>query len=154
MGLLKIIGKQNLRQFFSYVLVGGAATLVEWGLFWYFVYPLKWDQNVSLVIAYIVSTSVNMLLGRLLTFRHARVVGSGKNRTLNALKETALIYLVSTGGCLLNILFLDLFTYVFHMNAMVAKVLVTGMMLFVNFLARKLGIYRERPGSVPEEQPQ
>ncbi len=30
------------------------------------------------------------------------------------------------------------------MDAMLAKILTTGIMLFGNYLARKLGIYRER----------
>jgi putative flippase GtrA len=137
------LSRKDIRQFLSYLIVGGAATLVEWALFWYFVYPLKWDQNIGLAVAYVISTFVNMLLGRLLTFRHASVVGKTNSRARNALKETFLIYLVSAVGCILNILFLDLFTDVFHMNSMIAKVLVTGMMLFVNFFARKLGIYRE-----------
>ncbi|SHI00237.1 Putative flippase GtrA (transmembrane translocase of bactoprenol-linked glucose) [Sporobacter termitidis DSM 10068] len=140
---IRSISKKDIRQFLSYIIVGGAATLVEWGLFWCFVYPLKWNQNIALIVAYAISTMANMLLGRLITFRHARVVGGGSSRALNAAKETALIYLVSAVGCGLNLLFLNLFTEVFNMNSMMAKVLVTGMMLIVNFLARKLGIYRE-----------
>ena len=135
--------KQEIRQFLSYLIVGGMATVVEWVLFWYFVYPLHWNQNIGLAVAYIISTLVNMLLGRLLTFRHASVIGKGSSRALNAMKETLLIYLVSAAGCVMNILLLDLFTEALHMNSMMAKVLVTGMMLSVNFLARKLGIYRQ-----------
>lgn len=127
----------------SYIVVGGTATLVEWGLFFYFVYPLKWNQNIALVVAYTVSTLVNMLMGRLLTFRHASVVHKSSSRTRNLLKETSLIYLVSAAGCILNVLLLNLFTNAFQINSMLAKVLVTGLMLFVNYLARKLGIYRE-----------
>ena len=149
--IIRTIEKKDIRQFMSYIIVGGVATLVEWGLFWAFVYPLGWNQNISLIIAYAISTLVNMLLGRVLTFRHASVIGKTENRALNAAKETALIYLVSSVGCVLNLLFLNLFTGVFHMDSMVSKVLVTGMMLIVNFLARKLGIYRDRPE--PKIQP-
>jgi putative flippase GtrA len=143
--MLKISALKNkdIRQFLSYLIVGGTATVVEWGLFWYFVYPLKWNQNAGLAVAYIISTLVNMLLGRVLTFRNASVVHKSDSRMKNALKETSLIYLVGAVGCVLNILFLDLFTDVFHMNAMLAKVLVTGIMVFGNYAARKLGIYRE-----------
>jgi putative flippase GtrA len=141
----KSLSKKNIRQFLSYLIVGGTATVVEWTLFWYFVYPLKWNQNIALVVAYTISTLMNMLLGRILTFRNASVVGRSRNRALNAAKETFLIYLVSAVSCILNLLFLNLFTEVFHMESMFAKILVTGMMLMVNFLARKLGIYREKP---------
>ena len=145
MRMIRSVGKKDIRQFMSYVVVGGAATLVEWGLFWVFVYLLGWNQNLGLAVAYTISTFVNMLLGRVLTFRHASVIGKTENRALNAAKETALIYLVSGAGFVMNLLLLNLFTAVFRLDSMVAKVLVTGMMLIVNFLARKLGIYRERP---------
>ena len=145
--LTKLLDKKNIRQFMSYLIVGGTATIVEWGLFWYFVYSLQWNQNISLAIAYIISTLVNMLLGRIITFKNASVVNGSSSRIKNALKETLLIYLVSAVGCGLNILFLDLFTDVFQLNAMLSKVLITGIMLFGNYLARKFGIYREN-GSV------
>jgi putative flippase GtrA len=145
MRIIKALNKKDIRQFLSYLIVGGSATLVEWTLFWYFVYPLKWNQSIGLAVAYVISTFVNMLLGRLLTFKHASVIGKTASRTRNALKETFLIYLVSAFGCVMNIILLDLFTDIFHMESMIAKILVTGLMLMVNFLARKLGIYREKP---------
>lgn len=138
------LNKKEIRQFLSYLVVGGTATVVEWALFWYFVYPLKWDQNNGLAVAYTISTLANMVLGRLLTFKNADIIHKSSNCLFNLIKETFLIYLVSAVGCVLNILFLDLFTDVFHMNSMIAKVLVTGILLFGNYFARKLGIYRER----------
>lgn len=79
----------------------------------------------------------------MLTFKNSNVINKSKSRTLNIIKETSLIYLVAAVGCGLNILFLDLFTDVFHLNQMIAKILTTGIMLFGNYLARKMGIYRE-----------
>lgn len=146
---LKTVNQKEIRQFFSYIIVGGAATLLEWGLFWYFVYPLNWNQNPALVVAYASSTLVNMLMGRLLTFRHASVVRKSNSRARNLLKETSLIYLVSAVGCGLNILLLNLFTCGLRMHSMPAKILVTGIMLMVNYLARKLGIYRENTNAAP-----
>ena len=69
---------------------------------------------------------------------------------MNAAKETGLIYLVSGVGYVLNMLFLNLFTAVFHMDSMLAKIVVTGIMLIFNFLARKLGIYRDAVRPAPE----
>jgi putative flippase GtrA len=140
--LYKSIGKKDIYQFLSYIIVGGTATLVEWGLFFWFVYTLKWNQNVAFSIAYVISTFVNMMMGRLITFRHARVIGNTTSRALNAAKETGLIYLIAGVGYVLNMLLLNFFTAVFHMDSMLAKIVVTGMMLIFNFLARKLGVYR------------
>mgnify|MGYP000900375535 FL=1 len=139
--------RKNIAQFLSYLVVGGGATAVEWILFFIFVYPMKWNQNRGFVVAYAISTFVNLILGRLRTFRNASVVHSGSSPMRNFLKEASLIYLVAAVGCLLNLLFLNLFTDVFGMDSMLAKVVTTGIMLIGNYLARKLGIYRESPKS-------
>ena len=135
---------KNIRQFISYIFVGGSATLVEWGLFFVFIYLFKLDQNLGFIIAYIISTFVNMIMGRLFTFKHAEVVHKSQSKTANAIKETLLIYLVAGVGCLLNILFMNLFSIVFHMGSMLSKVVTTGVIFIGNYLARKLGIYKEK----------
>lgn len=135
--------RKDFSQFMSYLVVGGSATVVEWLLFFLLIYPFHWNQDLGFIVAYFVSTFVNMILGRLLTFRNASVVNKSNNPVVNFLKETFLIYLVAAAGCVLNLLFLNLFTDVFHMNSMLAKVVTTGILLIGNFLARKLGIYRE-----------
>lgn len=135
--------RKNLSQFMSYIVVGGSATAVEWILFFVFLYRFKWNQNIAFTVAYAISTFVNMVLGRLLTFRHASVVGKSDSRVHNLIKETSLIYLVAVIGCGLNLLFLNLFTGIFHMDSMLAKIVTTGIMTIGNYLARKLGIYRD-----------
>lgn len=137
--------RKNMAQFLSYLVVGGGATAVEWALFFLFVYSMKWNQNLAFTIAYAISTFVNMILGRILTFRNASVVNKSDSPIRNFLKETSLIYLVAAVGCVLNLLFLNLFTDIFHMDAMLAKIVTTGIMVIGNYLARKLGIYRENP---------
>lgn len=134
---------KNIAQFISYLVVGGGATIVEWALFFLFVYRMRWDQNVGFTVAYGISTFVNLILGRLLTFRNASVVNQSDSPVRNFLKEASLIYLVAAAGCVLNLLFLNLFTVVFGMDSMLAKIVTTGIMLIGNYLARKLGIYRE-----------
>jgi putative flippase GtrA len=62
-------------------------------------------------------------------------------------RESSLVYLVAAVGCGLNILFLNIFTGIFHMDSMLAKVVTTAVVFLFNYLARKLGIYRERKPS-------
>ena len=138
------LSAKNIRQFISYVFVGGTATIVEWGLFFLFIYLFHIEQNLGFIIAYIISTFVNMIMGKIFTFKHAEVVRKGNSKTGNMIKETALIYLVAAVGCLLNVLFLNLFTLLFHMNSMLAKIVTTGIIFIGNYLARKLGIYKEK----------
>ena len=134
---------KNVRQFLSYLVVGGAATIVEWTLFWLLTYPVKLNQNLSYTVGFIFSTFVNMWLGRKLTFKNAKVINQSENQKLNIIKETTLIYLVGVVGYVFNILLLNLFTEAFHFKAMPAKMLATGIVFFWNYLARKLGIYRD-----------
>ena len=138
----KRLTKKDIRQFFSYLVVGGTSTAVEWGLFFLFVYPLKWDQNLSFLVAYVISTFVNLVFGRNYTFKSAVARQAGDRGALA--RESSLVYLVAAVSCGLNMLFLNLFTAVFHMDSMLAKVVTTGLVFFFNYLARKLGIYRER----------
>lgn len=138
---LNLWKEKKLRPFLRYVLVGGVSTAVEWGLFWVFVYPLGWNQNLGFIAAYILSTFVNLMLGRKYAFPSA-VEKSGGGRAF--LRESSLIYIVAAVSCGLNVLFLNLFTGVFRMDSMLAKVVTTGLVFFFNYLARRLGIYRER----------
>jgi putative flippase GtrA len=142
---------KNLRQFLSYVIVGGVATVVEWGLFWLFTYPLKLNQNLSFTIAFVFSTLVNMLLGKKMTFKNSSVINKSDSNTINVIKETVLIYLVAVIGYVFNILLLNFFTGSFHLNAMGAKMIATGIVFFWNYLARRLGIYRDngKPSDIP-----
>lgn len=143
MGSKKEKARKNLSQFMSYIVVGGSATAVEWILFFMFLTRFKWNQNLAFTVAYAISTFVNMALGRLLTFRHASVIGKSDSPVRNMIKETSLIYLVAVIGCGLNLLFLNLFTEIFHIDSMIAKIITTGIMTIGNYLARKLGIYRD-----------
>lgn len=137
--------KNDMRQFLSYLVVGGTSTAVEWGLFFLFVYLLKWDQNLSFIVAYIISTFINLVFGRNYTFKNAVMQQAGDRRALA--RESSLVYLVAAVSCGLNVLFLNIFTGIFHMDSMLAKVVTTALVFFFNYLARKLGIYRERKPS-------
>ena len=143
--------RKDVSQFMSYLIVGGTATVVEWVLFFAFVYSLGWGQTLSFVAAYVISTLVNMLLGRATTFKNASVVNKSGNASRDFFKEAALIYIVAAAGCAVNLVFLDLFTYVMHMGPMLSKIASTGITVIGNYLARKLGIYREteKPPELP-----
>jgi putative flippase GtrA len=147
----KLLSGKNTRQFISYIFVGGTATVVEWGLFWIFVYSFKFDQNTGFIMAYIVSTLVNMIMGKMFTFKNSSVVNKSKSNTANIVKETVLIYLVAAIGCLLNVAFLNFFTIVLHMDSMLSKVWTTAIIFIGNYLARKLGIYKENKPKVIAE---
>lgn len=148
---LPIIGKLIVKfwDVFLYVFVGGVATLVEWVVFWFclqaFGIPQTTPQRwVYIAIAYIISTFANMVLARLLVFRHAKI---------SKLKETILIYIASGIGLSLNLVLMELllsFILVTSIAAektifeMYAKMIATIIVLAWNFLIRKYYIYRQK----------
>lgn len=139
--LLKLLMSQ---QFFSYLVVGALATIVEWGIFGALVYGPRLfkyrmpDIAVSIIIptiAYVISTYANLVFGRMLTFKDAKI---------NKGVELVLIYLVSAIGLAITLGLMTLFYNVLHIVAIIAKMLCTCIVFFWNYLARKLFIYRKK----------
>ena len=136
----KLLSSQNVRQFISYFGVGGVSALVEWGAFFLFDSVLGIQYMLATVLAFILSTTMNWFLGRVITFRDSAY----KNQKG---REIVLVFAVSAIGLLFNLGLMYLFVTVLKMNTslwkIVAKVLATGIVFVWNFLARKLWIYRE-----------
>lgn len=134
-----ILSKENIKQFISYFWVGGTAALVEWATF----YLLERFSGISYltatVLAFIVSTTVNWILGRSFTFKESRYAEKRG-------KEFFLVFLVSVIGLCLNLLLMFLFVSGMGMDTdwlkTAAKVMATGIVFIWNFLARKLLVYK------------
>ena len=87
--------QQFIKQFISYLFVGGGATIVEWVGFWLFDHCLHIQYLIATAFAFFFSTFSNWLFGRLLTF---------KNSDKNIFLELAQIYLTSMIGLLFNLI--------------------------------------------------
>lgn len=122
------------RQFVRYVGVGGTAALVEWSSFYVCHYLIGIHYLVAVVLAFILATAANYLLSIVFVFTRGR-------HTPHV--EAFLVYLVSGIGLLLNMLLMYLFHGVFLINAMMAKVAATGIVLIWNFTSRKVFIFKE-----------
>ena len=135
-GLLK---NRNIRQFISYFGVGGVSALVEWAVFSLLEYTLNLPYLLATVLAFLVSTTTNWLLGRRFTFKGAEL---GKKKA----KEAFLVFLVSAIGLGMNLglmyLFVDVFGMKTNLMKTIAKILSTGIVFIWNFLSRKLWIYK------------
>ena len=125
--------KKNIRDFIIYGVVGGLATLVEWGFFRLFSLSLSLHYVLSTTIAYIISTFANWGFGKLLLFREKQ----------NVWKELGRIYLTAIVGWLLNLLIMWLLVDLLRLPEMPAKIVATGLVFIWNFLIRKLVIYRK-----------
>ncbi len=119
----------------SYFVVGVGATAVEWGTYRFLRSSFEVQYMVATILAIIVSTFSNWLLGRLITFRNAK--------KQNVLNEIAKIYAASIVGLILNLIIMWLFHGVLKMPDMIAKMLATAIVFGYNYLIRALVIYKQ-----------
>jgi putative flippase GtrA len=121
--------------------VGGCAALVEWGMFYLFASVCGLHYLLAATLAFIVSTTVNLVLGKLISFRD-----SDRYEGKTAL-EAILVFAVSAAGLLFNLALMFLFVQVLKMNTdflmILSKICATSIVFIWNFLIRKLVIYRE-----------
>ena len=141
-----IFTKHNLFQFISYFFVGGAAALVEWGMFFMFASVCGLQYLLAACLAFIISTTVNLILGKIISFKDCeRYEGKGA-------LEAFLVFAVSALGLLFNLGLMYLFVDVLGLNTdllmTLSKICATGIVFIWNFLIRKLVIYRDK---VPEQ---
>ena len=128
------MNKNAIKELLLYLIVGGIATISEWAIF-YLLDLGAVHYALATVIAYLLSTFINWLAGRLLVF---------KKTNLSLLKELAGIYLASIVGLLLNLLIMWIAVDLLSFNEMISKVAATAIVFAYNFLVRKLLIYKNK----------
>lgn len=137
---MRVLSKYNIKQFISYVFVGGAAAIVEWVMFFLFANILNLHYFLATILAFIFSTSVNWLLGRTTTFKDNNTYKDKKT------KEAFFVFAVSAIGLVFNLILMYLFVTIMQFNGAVektfSKIVATGIVFIWNFLIRKLVIYK------------
>lgn len=124
--------KSNIKDFLLYLIVGGIATVTEWVLF-FILGKISVHYTLATVIAYILSTFVNWLAGRIMVFKENRQ---------SVLKEIIGIYLASIVGLLMNLAIMWIAVELLSFNEMLSKMSATAIVFVYNFLIRKLLIYK------------
>lgn len=136
----KFFNMPIVRQFISYFFVGGVAAIVEWLLFALFANLLDIHYIAATCLAFVFSTTVNWILGRLWTFKGNKAYANKKAR------EVFLVFAVSAVGLLLNMGLMFIFVTLLGLNTdmlkTLSKIAATGIVFFWNFLIRKLVIYK------------
>ena len=127
---------QPFIQFFRYVFVGGCSFLVDAGVLWLCVHA-GLHYLVGACFGFVAGLVCNFLLSRALVF-HAQTPRVG--RMLEFLGY-ALIGLVGLG---LTEALLYFFTEIVHLHYMLSKVVASAVVLFWNFFARKIILYRNK----------
>lgn len=127
-----MLDKNNLKEFILYFIVGGIATIIEWVIFYMLDSVFDWYYIPATVIAYILSTLFNWLLGRIILF---------KNSNKNLFVEILTIYGASIIGLVLNLIIMWIAIDFLSLNEILSKIIATGFVFIWNFAIRKLVIY-------------
>ena len=128
------MNRKNIKDFLLYIVVGGIATVAEWVVF-FLLGKVSCHYAVATAIAYIFSTFVNWLAGRILVFKES-------NQSL--FKEILSVYVTSIVGLILNLLIMWVAVDLINANEMLSKIAATGIVFVYNFLVRKLLIYKNK----------
>ncbi len=129
-------------QFFRYVFVGGAATVVDWGssyLFFHFIFGDKYAVAAN-VISFILGLVTNFLISTVWVFDGSKV----KNKFAEFLSFAA----IGVVGLLMTVGITKLFEIkladVTNLYQIIGKVVSTAAAFFWNFFARKYLLYNKK----------
>ena len=130
---------------FFYLLVGGSAALLEWGLFYLFFQGLTEMQMLSqqtqrvlaaTTMAFASSTLYHYILCNIFVFQ------SGSRYKKGA--ELSLVFVVSAIGLGWNLLLMFLFTSpaILGLNPMMSKIMASAIVTVWNYLSRRKWIFK------------
>ncbi len=126
--------------FLRYVVVGGFAFLVDFGVLWlcqiFLFGAFTWGVYVSTALGFCVGFVVNYVLSLLMVF--TRTCDRVRGRQFSAFSLVALIALT---GLLLTELGMWIGVDLLEWDYRLVKILVTGGVLMWNFLARKIWVF-------------
>jgi putative flippase GtrA len=120
-------------QFFRYLFVGGFAFLVDFFLLYFFSDVCGIYYLVSAALSFIISLIVNYLISVYWVFN--------KNKIDNKLFEFGVFSLIGVVGLIFTEIILYLCTDIFGIYYLVSKIIATAVVMFWNFLARRIMFY-------------
>ncbi|MES2128934.1 MAG: GtrA family protein [Pseudomonadota bacterium] len=126
-----------LVQFSRYLLVGGAAFVVDFGIYYVLLYLLQIHYLLAASLAFIAGTGVNYLLSTSWVFDYRRLS--------NAKLELTVFAAIGMCGLLLNASVLWVLVSQLSLGYLQAKLAAAGLILFFNFSARKALLFSALP---------
>lgn len=136
---MKFPRKSLLGQFLRYLVTGGLAFVVDFGLFALCLYVFNWH--------YLLANFVGLVAGLVLNYAMSIVwVFTACKRTFERRKiaEFALFTIVGFAGVGLNQLLMYLMVDGFEVNEMISKMVAAVLVLIWNFGARKLMLFKKK----------
>lgn len=119
-------------QFFRYIFVGGTAFIIDFSIYSILVL-IGIHYLISAIIAFIISVLANYLLSTKWVFNQS----SNMNKKL----EFNLFIIISTIGLGFTEILLYIFTDILLINPIMSKIIASIIVLFWNFLARRVMFY-------------
>jgi putative flippase GtrA len=115
--------------FCYYVCCGGIATIFDWGSFYIASYTLQLNYITAVLISFIIGSTINYSTNKIFTF----------NNNYNNISLQFAVFLVgSISALILTFIQMIIFVEYLHIDRMVSRILVTGIMLFYNFEFHKV----------------
>ncbi len=131
----EFLARLPVRQFLTFLAVGGVATLWDWVVFYLLAEILGWHYQAAVAVSLISSGVVHFSLNKLLTFRCA---------SRRILRQVAVFALTSAVYTLLSMGCMYLLIDVAGAPKMGGKMITTGVMLVINFLLQKFITFNRR----------
>lgn len=124
----KIYYKLMKIQLFRYLIVGAAATLIDWGTFYVLAVELHFHYQFGLAIAFILGSLTNYIFNKIFTF---------ECKSKQIFEQFSLQIIVSLASLLLNSGIMYAFIGILLFEKMTSRIITTLIMLFINFLLQK-----------------
>ncbi len=130
--LYDIIGTVWLRQFFAYGLVGGIATLLDWGAFYLTNNLLGFHYIACTLISIFSGSGANFTLNRLITF---------KSKSKRVGTQLFIFSIVSAVSLLLSLVWMYILVSGIGLVPIFARMITTFIMYPTNFLLVKFFVF-------------
>lgn len=124
----KIAGVFLSRTFFVYLIMGGLATVVDWGTFALFAYSMNWHYALSVTLSFTLGSLTNFSLNKYLNF----------DNKYKKLHYQFLVYLlIAIIGLAITLGIMFLCIEFIETGKMLARIIATALVLVYNFLGHK-----------------
>ncbi len=120
---------------FKYIIVGGMTTLINFIIYWFLLTIFDYNPNVSNIIAIIVSVIFAYFANKIVVFE-------SKTTTVKSLLEEFFRFVSSRAmTMILEIVGVFIAIEVFDVNVLLAKAILTILVVIINFFLSKLLVF-------------
>lgn len=134
----ELMQDEKFQRIFRYVITGGLTTLVNFTVFWFFTYLLNINLNIANVISIVCAVIFAYVTNKIIVFR-------SKCHSTKELLVEAFSFFSSRGvTMIIEVGGVFVLTSWLQMEAMISKVIITVVVLILNYLFAQLLVFRKR----------